>query len=90
MDTTRFAGQRFDAGKHVLRDVADDLAPLHDDLAAVVRAGLVDSALGQVPDEWLEPTDALPDPEAVRTAYRLNLLARLDNPSSWLPTKETR
>ena len=90
MDTTRFAGQRFDAGKHVLRDVADDLAPLHDDLAAVVRAGLVDSALGQVPDEWLEPTDALPDPEVVRTAYRLNLLARLDNPSSWLPTKETR
>ena len=28
------------------------------------------------------------DPEAVRTAYRLSLLARLDNPSAWLPRKD--
>jgi hypothetical protein len=28
------------------------------------------------------------DPESVRTAYRLNLLARLDNPSAWLPGKD--
>jgi hypothetical protein len=88
-ETARFAGHAFDASRHVLRAVAGDLAPVHGDLAAVVGAGLVDSALGQVPDEWLEPTGTLPDAEAVRTAYRLNLLARLDNPSSWLPTKET-
>ena len=86
-DPARFALQPFDASRHVLRDVADDLRPLHADLAAIVGAGLLDDVLGQVPDEWLEPTDLMGDPESVRAAYRLNLLARLDNPSAWLPGK---
>ncbi|NMM24144.1 MAG: aminotransferase class I and II [Phycicoccus sp.] len=85
-DPARFASQPFDASKHVLRDVADDLAPLHEGLAAVVRAVLSNGVLAQVPDEWLKATDAMPDPDAIRTAYRLSLLARLDNPSVWLPT----
>src|SRR5664280_420321 len=84
----RFANPGFDASNHALRDVADDLRPLHADLAAIVRAGLIDDVLGQVPDEWLEPTDLMGDPESVRAAYRLNLLARLDNPSAWLPGKD--
>jgi hypothetical protein len=87
-DPTRFAAQPFDAAKHVLRDVADDLAPLHDDLASTARAALVDGVLDLVPDEWLEPTDGMPDPAAVRAAYRQNLLARLDSPSVWLPRGE--
>jgi hypothetical protein len=87
-DPAKFAGQGFDASRHVLRDVADDLAPLHAGLAAIVGAGLIDDVLGQVPDEWLEPTEAMPDPESVRTAYRLSLLARLANPSAWLPGKD--
>ena len=87
-DPARFAGQGFDAGKHVLRDVAADLAPLHEKLAAIVGAGLIDAVLAQVPDEWLEPTLAMADPEAVRTAYRLSLLARLDSPAAWLPRKD--
>jgi HipA-like kinase len=86
-DDRRFASQPFDAGRHVLLDVADDLAPLHDKLAAMVGAGLIDSVLSLVPDEWLEPTDSMPDPETVRAAYRLSLLARRDNPSAWLPRK---
>jgi len=86
-DPARFAAQPFDASRHVLLDVATDLTPLHDGLAAIVGVELIDGVLAQVPDEWLEPTDALPDPEAVRTAYRLSLLARLDNPSAWLPRK---
>lgn len=86
-DPARFAGQPFDAGKHVLLDVADDLSPMHDDLAAIVLAAISDGAIAEVPDEWLEPTDAMPDAEAVRTAYRLNLLARLHNPAVWLPRK---
>lgn len=83
-DPARFASQPFDASKHVLRDVADDLGPLHEGLAAIVRAAPSNGVLAQVPDEWLEPMDAMPDPEAIRTAYRLSLLARLDNPSVWL------
>lgn len=85
-DPARFASQPFDASKHVLRDIADDLAPLHESLAGIVRDSLGNGVLAQVPDEWLEATDVMPDPEAVRTAYRLSLLARLDNPSVWLPT----
>ena len=87
-DPARFAHQPFDASRHVLRDVADDLRPLHADLAAIVRAGLIDDVLGQVPDQWLEPTDLMGDPWSVRAAYRLNLMARLDNPSAWLPGKD--
>ena len=86
-DPARFAAQPFDASRHVLHDVAADLAPLHDGLASIVGVELIDGVLAQVPNEWLEPTDAMPDPEAVRTAYRLSLLARLDNPSAWLPRK---
>jgi hypothetical protein len=90
-DPARFAAQPFDAGKHVLRDVADDLAPLHDELAsiassAIASTALVDGVLDQVPDEWLESTDTMPDPQAVRAAYAQSLLARLESPSAWLPT----
>jgi hypothetical protein len=89
-NAARFAGQAFDAGKHVLLDVAEDLTPLHDGLAAIVGADLIDEVLAQVPDEWLEPTETLPDPAAVRTAYRLSLLARLDSPQAWLPTQNSK
>ena len=87
-DPARFASQGFDASRHVLLGVADDLAPLHDDLAAIVQVELIDDVLAQVPDEWLEPTAAMPDPESVRTAYRLSLLARLERPCVWLPRKD--
>jgi HipA-like kinase len=87
VDTATFAAQPFDASRHVLLEVAEDLAPLHDDLAAMVGVERIDSVLALVPDEWLEPTASMPDPETVRAAYRLSLLARLDNPSAWLPRK---
>lgn len=84
---SRFASQPFDASRHVLLEVADDLGTVHDELTALVGVGLIDSVLALVPDEWLEPTDSMPDAETVRTAYRLSLLARRDNPSAWLPAK---
>ena len=52
-DPARFAGQAFDASMHVLLDVADDLAPIHHDLAGKVDSALLDSVLAEVPDEWL-------------------------------------
>ena len=61
-DPARFAGQAFDASMHVLLDVADDLAPIHHDLAGKVDSALLDSVLAEVPDEWLEPTQDLPGP----------------------------
>jgi hypothetical protein len=84
-DPERFARQSFDASRHVLLEVADDPAPMHDNLAVIVMDALHNGALDLVPDEWLESTEDMPDAEAVRSAYRMSLLARLDNPSGWLP-----
>jgi len=84
-DPERFARQSFDASRHVLLEVADDPAPMHDNLAVIVMDALHNGALDLVPDEWLESTEDMPDAEAVRSAYRMSMLARLDNPSGWLP-----
>ncbi|ADU48251.1 HipA family kinase [Intrasporangium calvum] len=80
----RFAAQPFDASRHVLRDVAGDISARHDELRDLLTGARVTSALADVPDEWLEPTDELPDATAVRTAYRALLDARLDS-TSWVP-----
>jgi hypothetical protein len=89
-DPERFARQGFDASNHVLLDIAQDLAPLHDGLAALVSGELIERVLDLVPDQWLETTDAMPDRETVRSAYRLSLLARLDNPRAWLPAASSQ
>ena len=80
----RFAAQAFDARRHVLRDVAGDVAARHDELAALVTPERIDAALDDVPDEWLETTPDLPDIGSVRSAYRALLDARLDS-TAWVP-----
>ena len=80
----RFAAQAFDASRHVLRDVAGDVAARHDELAALVTPERIDAALNDVPDEWLETTPNLHDAGSVRSAYRALLEARLDG-TSWVP-----
>jgi hypothetical protein len=80
----RFAAQAFDARRHVLRDVAGDVAARHDELAALVTPERIDAALDGVPDEWLETTPDLPDIGSVRSAYRALLDARLDS-TAWVP-----
>jgi hypothetical protein len=84
-DPARFASQPFDASTHVLRDIASSPTTAHERLAAKVDATLLDDVVGAVPDEWLEPAPGLEDPQAVRTAYRDHLLARLENHAAWLP-----
>jgi hypothetical protein len=85
-DPERFAGQPFDASKHVLRDVAGDVSARHADLAAPLTPAALTAVLDDVPDEWLEPTPWLADAPAVRAAYLSLLTARLANPQAWLPT----
>jgi hypothetical protein len=85
-DPERFAGQPFDASKHVLRDVAGDVSARHADLAAPLTPAALTAVLDDVPDEWLEPTPWLADAPAVRAAYVSLLTARLANPQAWLPT----
>jgi hypothetical protein len=82
----RFAAQPFDASKHVLRDVAGDVARRHDELSARLDPSSVEAIVSEVPDEWLEPTPFLADAAAVRTAYAEMLRARLEGPLAWVPT----
>ena len=65
----RFAAQPFDASRHVLRDVAGDVARRHDELAGGLTPEAVDAVIAEVPDEWIEPTPDLAGAPAVRTAY---------------------
>jgi hypothetical protein len=83
-DPARFARQPFDASRHVLAGLGADPRAAHDRLAAPL-AEAIDDAVTAVPDAWLETTRWLPHPDAVRTAYREHLHARLAAADSWLP-----
>ena len=63
----------------------DDLAPLHHELAAIPGLRSTTTRSTRSPTSGWSPPTPCPTPEAVRAAYRLSLLARLDNPSAWLP-----
>lgn len=84
-DPERFAAQPFDASKHVLADVADNVGEAHDRLAGLVDAGRLDAITELVPDAWLDPAPGLETPEKQRSTYRDHLLARVANPGAWLP-----
>ena len=84
-DPQRFATQPFTADEHVLLELATDLAGAHAALEPLITADLVSDVLDEVPDEWLETTDQLSDPQSVRAAYADHLLARLETPQVWLP-----
>ncbi len=81
----RFAAQPFRAEEHVLGALATDLPGTHQELSDQVTADLIGDVLDQVPEEWLETTTHLPDAQAVHSAYRDHLLARLASPQVWLP-----
>ncbi|MGN6753387.1 MAG: HipA family kinase [Intrasporangium sp.] len=84
-DPDRFAAQPFDASRHVLRDVAGDVAARQDELSARLTPEAVTEVVADVPDEWLEPTPWLPDAPAARAAYVAMLTARVGRPDAWLP-----
>ena len=84
-DPDRFAVQPFDASRHVLRDVAVDVAAHHDELAPALTPDALAAVVADVPDEWLEPTPFLADTAAIRDAYVRMLTARLATPAAWLP-----
>ncbi len=84
-DAQRFADQAFDASTHVLRDVASSPAAAHERLSPALTPMLLAAVVAAVPDEWLERAPGLDTPTAARAAYVEHLLARVANPSAWLP-----
>jgi hypothetical protein len=79
----RFVDQPFDPSGHVLGAVAEPVAQTHERLAPLVTPEVVSEVVALVPDEWLEPTTSLPDPDAARAAYVEHLTLRLANPAAW-------
>ncbi|WP_448625238.1 HipA family kinase [Geodermatophilus sp. URMC 64] len=75
----------YDATQHALIECAPDVAGADDALAARVTGRLLEGVLALVPDEWLEGPSPDDPPEAVRTRYVEQLLARLGARDSWLP-----
>ena len=47
------------------------------------RRDVIEEVVALVPDEWLEPTASLPDPDAARATYVEHLTLRLANPAAW-------
>ena len=71
----------YDATVHALIECDPDVAAADGALGSLVTRTLLSDVLAQVPDEWLED-DA---PDAVRSRYVDQLLARLGARDSWLP-----
>ena len=82
-DVSRFVGQPFDPSGHVLAAVAEPVAATHERLAPLVTDAVVEEVVGLVPEDWLETTGSLPDPDAVRAAYVEHLTLRLARPDAW-------
>jgi len=82
-DVRRFVDQPFDPSGHVLGAVAEPVARTHERLAPLVTPEVIAEVVALVPDEWLEPTTSLPDPDAARAAYVEHLTLRLANPAAW-------
>lgn len=91
-DAARFASQPFSAADHVLADLvgAADLRAAHERAREALTTEAIAAAVDQVPASWLEASEALPDPDAVRRAYRDHLTARLEQSVAWLPAGDVR
>ncbi len=89
-DVDAFAASRYNYADHVLVDVGEPRS-VHEELRARVDGALLGEVLALVPDEWLEPDPARPDPRApqdaatAREVYRDYLVARLHAAERWLP-----
>ena len=68
----------------MLGAVAAPVAETHERLAPLVTEAVVAEVVSLVPDEWLEPTASLPDPDTARAAYVEHLTLRLANPVAWI------
>ena len=75
----------YDAAQHALVECSPDVRAADAALGARVTRPLLEQVLRQVPDDWLQgpsPDDA---PDAVRTRYVDQVLARLAARDAWLP-----
>lgn len=70
--------------EHVLLPFAESLPGADAALAPLLTPEVLRGVVGLVPDEWLRDEPGFEDPEEVRSAYIDYLLARLDEPRTWM------
>jgi hypothetical protein len=75
----------YDATTHALIECEPDVAAADAQLPYRVTRALLIDVLAQVPDEWLEGETADEGPDAVRSRYVDQLLARLEARQAWVP-----
>lgn len=73
------------AADHVLIRVGGDVRAADAELGPRVTTEVIEAAVADVPDEWLDDEPGVGGPEAIRAAYVQRLTARLDARSAWLP-----
>ena len=82
----RFATRSYDVADHALLECAPDVADADSSVADVDWASVIAGAVAAVPDEWLVADSATwGGPQAVRSAYREFLMARIDARPTWVP-----
>ena len=82
--------REYDTSDHALIARRVDVDAVDAELAVRLTADVVADAVGDVPDEWLEPETAahggaFADVEAVRAAYLTRILGRLAERATWVP-----
>jgi hypothetical protein len=82
---TTAVARPYDATQHALVECEPAVAAADEELAPRVTRELLDGVLARVPDEWLEGPSPDDPPDAVRTRYVDQLLARLAVRPAWLP-----
>jgi hypothetical protein len=75
----------YDAAQHALVECSPDVRVADAALAPRVTRPLLEAVLAQVPDDWLECPSPADAPDAVRTRYVDQLLARRAARDAWLP-----
>ena len=75
----------YDASDHVLMGSHPDVEAADADLGPLLTGALIESAVADVPEAWLEDDADVETTGDVRDAYVTRLLARLDARPAWLP-----
>jgi hypothetical protein len=80
----KLVARPYDVDDHVFKPYAKDLADAEAKLLPQLTEGLLREVTELIPDLWLADEPGFADPDAVRTAYVEQLLARIANPRAWL------
>jgi hypothetical protein len=75
----------YEASDHVLVVLDPDVLAADGELGPLLTPELIDAAVADVPDAWIDAEPGIGGPDEVRAAYATRLVARLAARDQWLP-----